>query len=97
MLMIEMELKKLHMGTVVFGFDSMDEVSHLLALAFGDNDDGCELGSWRAGRRDGEGLMKASRRKNSQLAGPTRGRRDMSTRLHEAVMALATCHNVGVL
>ncbi len=27
-----MELKKLHMGTLVFGWDSMDEVAHLLAL-----------------------------------------------------------------
>lgn len=29
----EMELKKLHMGTLVFGWDSMDEVSHLLSQA----------------------------------------------------------------
>jgi phospholipid-translocating ATPase len=29
-----MELKKLHMGTVVFTWDSMDEVSHLLAQVF---------------------------------------------------------------
>lgn len=31
-----MELKKLHMGTLVFGWDSMDEVSHLLAQTFGE-------------------------------------------------------------
>lgn len=35
----EMELKKLHMGTMSYGFDSMDEVSHQLALAFGVNAD----------------------------------------------------------
>ena len=29
----EMELKKLHMGTLVFGWDSMDEVAHLLGQA----------------------------------------------------------------
>lgn len=39
----EMELKKLHLGTMSYGFDSMDEVSHQLALAFGVNADQCEL------------------------------------------------------
>ncbi|KAG2143955.1 hypothetical protein BD769DRAFT_1747670 [Suillus cothurnatus] len=30
----EMEMKKLHMGTMSYGFDSMDEVAHQLASAF---------------------------------------------------------------
>ncbi len=30
-----MEMKKLHMGTMSYGFDSMDEVAHQLAVAFG--------------------------------------------------------------
>ena len=30
-----MELKKLHMGTLVFGWDSMDEVAHMLGQALG--------------------------------------------------------------
>jgi phospholipid-translocating ATPase len=33
--MSEMDLKKLHMGTMSYGADSMDEVAHQLALAFG--------------------------------------------------------------
>lgn len=28
-------MKKLHMGTMSYGFDSMDEVAHQLSLAFG--------------------------------------------------------------
>lgn len=32
---LEMEMKKLHMGTMSYGFDSMDEVAHQLASAFG--------------------------------------------------------------
>ena len=32
---VEMEMKKLHMGTMSYGFDSMDEVAHQLHLAFG--------------------------------------------------------------
>ncbi|TFK69129.1 phospholipid-translocating P-type ATPase [Pluteus cervinus] len=31
----EMEMRKLHMGTMSYGFDSMDEVAHQLATAFG--------------------------------------------------------------
>jgi len=27
-------MKKLHMGTMAYGFDSMDEVAHQLATAF---------------------------------------------------------------
>nr|XP_018266345.1 phospholipid-translocating ATPase [Kwoniella dejecticola CBS 10117]OBR88503.1 phospholipid-translocating ATPase [Kwoniella dejecticola CBS 10117] len=60
----EMELKKLHMGTLVFGWDSMDEVAHLLAQALNEQD------------------------------GASRSRRDMSSRVRDAVLALATCHNV---
>lgn len=32
---VEMEMKKLHMGTVAYAHDSMDEVAHQLAMAFG--------------------------------------------------------------
>ena len=28
-------MKKLHMGTISYGYDSMDEVAHQLAMAFG--------------------------------------------------------------
>ena len=30
-----MEMKKLHVGTMSYGSDSMDEVAHQLAVAFG--------------------------------------------------------------
>ena len=35
-----MEMKKLHMGTVSYGFESMDEVAHQLHVAFGSGDKG---------------------------------------------------------
>ncbi|WVQ85164.1 hypothetical protein IAT38_007329 [Cryptococcus sp. DSM 104549] len=72
----EMELKKLHMGTLVFGWDSMDEVAHLLVQALGEKELGHE------------------RRQSSVPSANIRGRRDMSGRVRDAVMALATCHNV---
>ncbi|KAI1787404.1 aminophospholipid-transporting P-type ATPase [Ganoderma leucocontextum] len=73
-----MEMKKLHMGTVSYGYDSMDEVAHQLAVAFGSN----ELGHGR----------QNSLQTGVQLA--TRGRRDMSSRVHDVVLSLALCHNV---
>ncbi|KAH8077072.1 aminophospholipid-transporting P-type ATPase [Cristinia sonorae] len=75
----EMEMRKLHMGTVSYGFDSFDEVSHQLALAFGASSDSAH------GR-------KASLQTGVQMA--TRGRRDMSSRVHDVVLSLALCHNV---
>lgn len=38
----EMEMKKLHMGTMSYGSDSMDEVAHQLAVAFGADQGMCE-------------------------------------------------------
>jgi phospholipid-translocating ATPase len=70
----EMELKKLHMGTVAYGWDSMDEVAHLLSSALMD--------------------AKAALSRGP-MSGTTRGRRDMSSRVRDAVLALATCHNVS--
>jgi phospholipid-translocating ATPase len=35
-----MEMKKLHMGTMSFGADTMDEVTYQLAAAFGASTEG---------------------------------------------------------
>ncbi|KAF4588762.1 putative aminophospholipid-translocase [Pleurotus pulmonarius] len=75
----EMEMKKLHMGTMSYGFDSMDEVAHQLSVAFGASGE-------EAHRRQG------SLSTGIQLA--TRGRRDMSSRVRDVVLSLALCHNV---
>ncbi|KIK19433.1 hypothetical protein PISMIDRAFT_107630 [Pisolithus microcarpus 441] len=74
----EMEMKKLHMGTMSYGFDSMDEVAHQLATAFG--------------AEHGKLPKQPSIVTGAQLA--TRGRRDMSSRLRDVVLSLALCHNV---
>ncbi|GBE86868.1 Probable phospholipid-transporting ATPase [Sparassis crispa] len=75
----EMEMKKLHMGTVSYGFDSMDEVAHQLSMAFGTSAE-------QVHNRTGTTAT------GIQLA--TRGRRDMSSRVHDVVLSLALCHNV---
>ncbi|KAI0341172.1 protein transporter [Trametopsis cervina] len=74
----EMEMKRLHMGTVSYGFESMDEVAHQLALSFG--------------AADAAHTRKHSLATGVQLA--SRGRRDMSSRVHDVVLSLALCHNV---
>lgn len=76
-----MEMKKLHMGTVSYGFDSMDEVAHQLVMAFGSSDDDSHK-------------KQNSLATGAQLA--SRGRRDMSSRVHDVVLSLALCHNVRI-
>ncbi|TFK29197.1 protein transporter [Coprinopsis marcescibilis] len=50
----EMEMKKLHMGTMSYGADSMDEVAHQLAVAFGAESGSLPTGAQLAtrGKRD---------------------------------------------
>lgn len=91
-------MKKLHMGTVSYGFESMDEVAHQLALAFGASEPGMcpRLGeivclTWF--------FTVGHGRKQSVVTGvqlAARGRRDMSSRVHDVVLSLALCHNVNV-
>jgi len=78
----EMEMKKLHMGTMSYGFDSMDEIAHQLAVAFGSSGE-------QSHQRQGSTVTGA------QLA--VRGRRDMSSRVRDVVLSLALCHNVSLI
>ncbi|XP_012879818.1 PREDICTED: probable phospholipid-transporting ATPase IIA [Dipodomys ordii] len=70
----EMVFKRLHLGTVAYGLDSMDEVqSHVFSV-----------------------YTQQSQEPPAQR-GPavaTKVRRTMSSRVHEAVKAIALCHNV---
>ncbi|XP_074066363.1 putative phospholipid-transporting ATPase IIA isoform X2 [Macrotis lagotis] len=70
----EMVFKRLHLGTVAYGLDSMDEVqSHIFSIYTQQSQD------------------------PPTLKGPTlttKVRKTMSSRVHEAVKAIALCHNV---
>jgi phospholipid-translocating ATPase len=46
-----MEMKKLHLGTMSYGFDSMDEVAHQLATAYGSEGASRSVGYVRQARR----------------------------------------------
>uniref|UniRef100_A0A8C0HHG2 Phospholipid-transporting ATPase n=1 Tax=Chelonoidis abingdonii TaxID=106734 RepID=A0A8C0HHG2_CHEAB len=70
----EMVFKRLHLGTVAYGLDSMDEVqSHIFSIYTQQSQDPPAL-------------------KGPTLA--TKVRKTMSSRVHEAVKAIALCHNV---
>ncbi|NWT60884.1 ATP9A ATPase, partial [Erythrocercus mccallii] len=70
----EMVFKRLHLGTVAYGLDSMDEVqSHIFSIYT-------------------QQPQEAPAVKGLSLA--TKVRRTMSSRVHEAVKAIALCHNV---
>ncbi|XP_043334713.1 probable phospholipid-transporting ATPase IIA isoform X2 [Cervus elaphus] len=69
----EMVFKRLHLGTVAYGLDSMDEVqSHIFSIYTQPQDPPAQKGP----------------------APTTKVRRTMSSRVHEAVKAIALCHNV---
>uniref|UniRef100_A0A8C5J0F5 Phospholipid-transporting ATPase n=1 Tax=Junco hyemalis TaxID=40217 RepID=A0A8C5J0F5_JUNHY len=69
----EMVFKRLHLGTVAYGLDSMDEVqSHIFSIYTQAQDPPAVKG----------------------LSLATKVRRSMSSRVHEAVKAIALCHNV---
>ncbi|KAK4631346.1 putative phospholipid-transporting ATPase NEO1 [Fulvia fulva] len=78
----EMELKKVHVGTVSYGGDAMEEVSSYVKQAFASTEDG------------GEDSLFTPSAGLSSLSGTTRTRREMGLRVRDLVLALALCHNV---
>jgi len=93
-----MEMKKLHMGTMSYGSDSMDEVAHQLAVAFGVSGDHGELGLHLFQVYYIHVVYARHQRQVSLVTGAqlaTRGRRDMSSRVRDVVLSLALCHNVS--
>ncbi|UZJ51883.1 hypothetical protein CBS101457_001203 [Exobasidium rhododendri] len=87
-----MELKKLHMGTMSYGWDTMDEVARQLALALEQ-----QQREQNAGNTSGLLSPSSTSKTNSVSAGAmfgARGRRDLSVRVKDVVLALALCHNV---
>ncbi|KXS95928.1 hypothetical protein AC578_7996 [Pseudocercospora eumusae] len=78
----EMELRKVHVGTVSYGDEAMEEVSGYVKQAFDVADDG-----------EREALFTPSAGIGS-LSGATRTRREIGLRVRDLVLALALCHNV---
>ena len=79
-----MELKKIHVGTVSYANDAMDEVSAYIRQGFCPSDDS-----------QASMLVTPSTTYNSTSSGiATRTRREIGSRVRDVVLALALCHNV---
>lgn len=80
-----MELKKIHVGTVSYANDAMDEVASYIRQAFG-----------HASSSDSTktALFTPSSVFTSTSNSGTRTRREIGTRVRDVVLALALCHNV---
>ncbi|GAM83616.1 hypothetical protein ANO11243_016040 [Dothideomycetidae sp. 11243] len=81
----EMELKKVHIGTVSYANEAMDEVAAFVKQAFG-----LPSGSGQATRK----FFNPSTAINAGPTGGTRTRREIGSRVRDLVLALALCHNV---
>lgn len=100
----EMELRKLHLGTMSYGFDAFDEVAtqleHALALDESPTLAGGKAGMTGTTGKTGKTSSKAAQKQQDRsLSGGgmlyvPRARRDMSQRVKDLALALALCHNV---
>lgn len=75
----EMELKKIHVGTVSYANEAMDEVSSFIRQGFAGN--GLTTPSTVFGAQAGQ-------------ATAPRARREIGSRVRDIILALALCHNV---
>ncbi|PNS19977.1 hypothetical protein CAC42_7944 [Sphaceloma murrayae] len=78
----EMELKKVHVGTVSYANEAMDEVASYIKQAFSSSG------------QDGQSLFNPSTTANIGQSTGTRTRREIGSRVRDLVLALALCHNV---
>ncbi|KAL2007361.1 hypothetical protein VTN00DRAFT_8799 [Thermoascus crustaceus] len=82
----EMELKKIHVGTVSYANEAMDEVASYVRQGFSGSS-----------QNDGpQSLITPSSVFGAQagLGGGTRTRREIGSRVRDIILALALCHNV---
>ncbi|KAF2672014.1 phospholipid-translocating P-type ATPase [Microthyrium microscopicum] len=82
----EMELKKVHVGTVSYANEAMDEVASYVKQAF--------VHSTGADGQTTQSLITPSSTFHVPAASATRTRREIGTRVRDLVLALALCHNV---
>ena len=82
----DMVLKRIHIGTVSFANEAMDEVNSYIR-------------QWiealkRSSSEDNSPLLSPSTTITNTAASTTRSRREIGTRVFDIVLALALCHNV---
>lgn len=77
-----MVFKRLHLGTVSYGTDTMDEIQSHVRSSY------AQLHSQASGN-----TTSSTPPRKAQASGP-KVRKSVSSRVHEAVTAIALCHNV---
>ncbi|KAH0519369.1 putative phospholipid-transporting ATPase IIB [Microtus ochrogaster] len=78
----EMVFKRLHLGTVSYGTDTMDEIqSHILSSYL-------QVHSQASGHNPSSAPLRRSQSSTPKV------KKSVSSRIHEAVKAIALCHNV---
>lgn len=96
--LIDMELKKLHMGTISYSLDTMDEIETHLASSF-EQDSGNKKKKGLVLRNGLGGFLKKKNYINTFNLGVVgvsgKGRRNIASRVRDIVQALALCHNVS--
>ena len=80
----EMEMKKIHVGTVSYANEAMDEVASYIRQGF----------SVPASSDANHASILVTPSSNSTASTSTRTRREIGSRIRDVVMALALCHNV---
>ncbi|KLU92740.1 phospholipid-translocating P-type ATPase [Magnaporthiopsis poae ATCC 64411] len=76
----EMEMKKIHVGTVSYANEAMDEVTAYIKQGFGGVNSSL--------------VTPSSTFSTAAASGTTRTRREIGARVRDVVLALALCHNV---
>ncbi|KAL7795424.1 hypothetical protein V8C37DRAFT_374477 [Trichoderma ceciliae] len=86
----DMEMKKIHIGTVSYANEAMDEVNSYVRQAFyvQPTTDPSSQGT------QGTLITPSSAMSNTVNIGATRTRREIGSRVRDVVLALALCHNV---
>ena len=77
----DMQLKKIHVGTVSYASDAMFEVTGYIRQGFGTNEAASRARALLSGTGAGQSTG-------------TRSRREIGSRVRDVVLALALCHNV---
>ncbi|WYZ38745.1 hypothetical protein EsH8_III_000659 [Colletotrichum jinshuiense] len=83
----EMEMKKIHVGTVSYANEAMDEVTSYVKQGF-------HIQPTVDPSSHSMLITPSSTFANSTNAGATRTRREIGSRVRDVVLALALCHNV---
>lgn len=83
----EMEMKKIHVGTVSYANEAMDEVSAYVKQGF-------QLSTSTGTASSSTLITPSSTFAATANVGATRTRREIGTRVRDVVLALALCHNV---